>query len=56
MDLREEVKQVASHYRTLGMKLLVSDTEGKFLGIGTGKELSDAASSKNVQLAKASDH
>ena len=54
-DLRQEVLDVASQYRKLGIKLLVIDTERKFIGSGMSKDLAESAGGRYVQLPKASD-
>jgi len=55
VDLREEVIQVAARYRALGIRLLVIDTERRYIGSGMGRELAEAAGGRYVQLPKASD-
>ncbi len=54
-NLKEEVLNVASNYPMLGIKLLIIDTERKFIASGFGKDLAEAAQGKYVQLPKATD-
>ena len=55
INLKQEVLDIAAKYPMLGIKLLIIDTERKFIASGFGKELADAAQGKYVQLPKATD-
>ena len=55
VNLKQEVLDIASKYPMLGIKLLIIDTERKFIASGFGKELAEAANGKYVQLPKAND-
>lgn len=55
IDLKQEVLDIALKYQLLGIKLLVIDTERKYIASGMGKDLADAANGKYVQLPKATD-
>ena len=55
VDLKQEVLDIAAKYPMLGIKLLIIDTERKFIASGFGKELAETANGKYVQLPKATD-
>ena len=55
VDLKQAVLDIAAKYPMLGIKLLIIDTERKFIASGFGKELAEAAQGKYVQLPKATD-
>ncbi len=55
VNLKQEVLDIAAKYPMLGIKLLIIDTERKFIASGFGKELAEAAQGKYVQLPKAND-
>ena len=55
VNLKQEVLDIAAKYPMLGIKLLIIDTERKFIASGFGKELAESARGKYVQLPKATD-
>ncbi|OOV35482.1 magnesium chelatase ATPase subunit D [Candidatus Synechococcus spongiarum] len=52
-DVRQELLEVAAQYVRLGIKLLVIDTERKFIRSGFGEDLAKAAMGRYVRLPKA---
>ncbi len=54
-DIKQELLDIASQIRAIGIKLLVIDTENKFISTGFAKELAKQANGKYHHLPKATE-